>query len=383
MQLLIMRLYFTYSDFFVQRFMNLLIATGIYPPEIGGIATYAKELAHVLRERGHRVTVMTYGSQSSVSDDVIVVSKQGNILVRWSRYARALRCHAKDADAVIALSSVSVGIPVILARLKKSKKILRLGGDFFWERYTDAGGMKSLREWYETRWGFWRLVNTFIMGFILCSFDHIVYSTRFQQELHEEMYRSLPTHSVIDNAIPVARTTQHSQHDPFKILCMTRFVGFKNLFSLIDALHQLPSLHCTFVGSGPLELALRARVQALSLQNRVTRIPPVAGTQKGQIFNDHDLLVIPSTTEISPNTALEARASGLPVLLTTETGLSSTLTEGMVVRSLRTPTEIKDAIEEVLQSYSEIAHRAGMAPANRDWSVLASEWENLFTTLRR
>ena len=137
--------------------MNIILATGIYPPDIGGPATYVRALAEELVKKGNEVRVVTFGGQGRQEGqrgqqgwEVIAVSRSGGPLMRWWRYAKALRARGSEADVVIAFSSVSCGVPLWLAGLKKPKTILRLGGDFFWERYTDRGGMKSLREWYES-----------------------------------------------------------------------------------------------------------------------------------------------------------------------------------------------------------------------------------------
>ena len=39
--------------------MLVLIVTGIYPPDIGGPATHAADLAQTLRARGHEAFVVT------------------------------------------------------------------------------------------------------------------------------------------------------------------------------------------------------------------------------------------------------------------------------------------------------------------------------------
>ena len=44
--------------------MRILIATGIYPPDIGGPATYTKELAEELPKRGVSVQIITYGNET-------------------------------------------------------------------------------------------------------------------------------------------------------------------------------------------------------------------------------------------------------------------------------------------------------------------------------
>jgi hypothetical protein len=141
--------------------MKVVLATGIYHPDIGGPATYVRALAEEITKKGLEVSVITYRdirhqtldssftSRASSPWEVIHVPKSGGPLLRWWRYAKVLREHASDADAVVAFSSVSAGVPIMLAQLKKPRKILRLGGDFFWERYTDRGGQKNLREYHD------------------------------------------------------------------------------------------------------------------------------------------------------------------------------------------------------------------------------------------
>ena len=41
--------------------MKIVLATGIYPPMIGGPATYTHALAERLSASGHDITVITYG----------------------------------------------------------------------------------------------------------------------------------------------------------------------------------------------------------------------------------------------------------------------------------------------------------------------------------
>lgn len=358
--------------------MKIVLATGIYPPEIGGPATYVHRLARLLTERGAKVTVIAYGSSGEQDADipVIRVSRTGGPLSRWRRYARELKEHGKDADIVYAFSSVSCGVPLWLAGLKHPKKLLRLGGDFLWERYTDRGGDSSLRAWYKSEPWLKGMMNG-----VLRHFDHIVFSTEFQQTLYESSYARLPLHSVIENTLPEGVPVYHSPHDPFRLLFLGRFVSFKNLGSLILALHEAPGMSLTIAGSGPLEEALHALIQKEEMGDRVTIVPPVSGDAKQHLFLDHDLLVLPSYTEISPNTALEARAAGLPVLLTEETGLSTTLTTGAMLRTLRSPIEIAAALREARETYEPLAERAASPIPARTWDDLADEHMELFRNL--
>ena len=211
---------------------------------------------------------------------------------------------------------------------------------------------------------------------LLGTFDHIAFSTRFQEELYEQQFKTLPAHSVIENAVPSGEPILHTKHEPFRILFMGRFVGFKNLPVLIAAMTMLPEATLTLVGDGPLLGKLATRNQELA--TRVQFLPTVHGEEKQKIFAEHDLLVLPSLTEISPNVALEARAAGLPVLLTEETGLSEALRQGMVVRPLLTPERIAAAARNVIANYDFIARAAASPAPGRSWGQVAEEHIQLF-----
>ena len=282
--------------------LKIVLATGIYPPDLGGPATYVHALAKELHERGHAVTVVTYGMEGSRAKDqgsnaivVVVVSRSGGPLLRWLRYARALRRHAADADVIEAFSSISAGVPLLFARLSKPKRVLRLGGDFFWERYTDHGGMLGLRDWTALA-----PLHRRIMGAILRRFDHIVFSTAFQETLYRRHYPDLPPTSVVENAMPAhhAPRRAHRSHTPFRLLFVGRFVRFKNLEHLLFAMTHLPQATLTCVGDGPLRLRLCALAGQLGLENRVRILAPARGGEKEKLLAENIIIIVGEITDI-------------------------------------------------------------------------------------
>lgn len=367
--------------------MKVVLATGIYPPEIGGPATYVYHLAKGLKERGVKVQVIAYGEDggqqsarpflgAADADDCLRISRKGGPIMRWRRYAKALKEYGADADIVYCFSSVSCGVPLWMAGLKHPHTMLRLGGDFLWERYTDRGGTLGLCDWYASQPKFKGMMNG-----LLKQFDEIVFSTRFQEELYGKFYVQLPLHAVIENALPTGVPVHHQPHTPFRLLFLGRFVPFKNLGSLVLALKDLPDVTLTFAGEGPLRHQLQSLVAAEGLSDRVTFLLSQTGDAKQELFLDHDLLVLPSYTEISPNTALEARSTGLPVLLTAETGLSHTLTDGCMLRPLRSPLDIAHAVRESMENYETLADRASAPIPARTWDHVAEDHLQLFRNM--
>lgn len=360
--------------------MKIVLASGIYPPDLGGPATYVANLAREFARLGHDVTVVTYGEQNEERREgadqwwtVIVVQRKGGVLRRWRRYAWALRRAAAKADVVEAMSSISVGMPLWMSRVRHPKRILRLGGDFFWERYTDSGGVLPLAEWTAHA-----TIHRWIMARVLRTFDRIAFSTTMQQSLYTKHYGELPSSEVIENALPDGSLALHTRHEPLRILFLGRLVRFKNLAALLLATTDMDDVELTIAGDGPDALRLRTLAASLRLDSRVVFVPSAHGDEKTQLFEAHDLLIIPSITEISPNVALEARAAGLPVLLTDTTGLSEGLHEGMTIARLRSPSDIVSAIRDVIARYDEVASAAASPPPRRSWTDVAEEHVAMF-----
>jgi glycosyltransferase involved in cell wall biosynthesis len=362
--------------------MKIVLATGIYPPKIGGPATYSHQLADRLTKMDHQVTVVTYGDNVESGKWKVDIVSFGLPVLRWFRYAKKLKEVGKDADVVYAFSSISCGIPIILSGLK-CKHILRLGGDFFWERYTDGSGYRGLRDWYASKCPL-AFIGRRIMGRILRRFDYIVFSTDFQKDIYKDAYKKLPNNSVIENALEleiVVPMESHMKQDPFRLLFLGRFVNFKQIPLLVEAMTQIPDAVLTLVGEGPQDRMLRALVERLELDSRIRFVAPLSGKEKYEVFGTHDLLVLPSLTDISPNTALEARSVGLPVLITDQNGLSPHLRSGMSFADLSTVEKLVVEIERIQQGYSVIAESASKKIEGRSWGEVALETANLFATI--
>ena len=111
--------------------MRLVIATPLYPPQIGGPATYTSVLERGLPPRGIDVTVIKFG-------DVEHLPKLVRHLAYYRRVMRALR----GADLALALDPVSVGLPTMLAA-KRAKKpyVLKVVGDYAWEQGRQRAGV--------------------------------------------------------------------------------------------------------------------------------------------------------------------------------------------------------------------------------------------------
>jgi len=111
--------------------MKLVIATPLYPPEIGGPATYSKLLEEGLPAHGIEVELVKFSEVRHVPK-----------LIRHFAYYRRVLKAARHADAVLALDPVSVGLPAMHAARKAGKHFfVKIVGDYAWEQGTQRFGV--------------------------------------------------------------------------------------------------------------------------------------------------------------------------------------------------------------------------------------------------
>ncbi len=122
--------------------MKILIATPLYPPEIGGPATYATLLEKGLPAKGIEIELVKFSE----------VRHLPKFIRHYAYYRRVLRA-ARSADAVLALDPVSVGLPAMKAAKRVGKPfVVKIVGDYAWEQGQQRFGIiQTLDEFVKTK----------------------------------------------------------------------------------------------------------------------------------------------------------------------------------------------------------------------------------------
>ena len=104
-------------------------------------------------------------------------------------------CAFSDTSTSVKLSepsAVSAGVPLLLARLKKPRKLLRLGGDFLWESYTERTEERVLlKNFYPDTPNNWTAKEKQIFKLTkqaLHAASTIVFTTNWQRGIWAEPY---------------------------------------------------------------------------------------------------------------------------------------------------------------------------------------------------
>jgi glycosyltransferase involved in cell wall biosynthesis len=116
--------------------MKITVATPLYPPDIGGAASYIKELARRLSEK-HTVTVVTYGCLPEKVPGVAFISidKRQMLPLRLLRYTSALLRTLRKTDLLYAENGPSVELPLYLAGHISKKPFVMHIGDMATHKY--------------------------------------------------------------------------------------------------------------------------------------------------------------------------------------------------------------------------------------------------------
>ena len=138
-----------------------------------------------------------------------------------------------------------------------------------------------------------------------------------------------------------------------RVICVSRLIARKGIDYLIRALAALDStdISLTLVGTGNQEQPLKTLATDLGVADRIDFAGFVDHDAVAAWYQRHDVFVLPSLNEGMSNTALEAMACGLPLLMT-DTGGASELLEDKVNGFLLRQRDAED-IARRLRAYAE------------------------------
>ena len=338
--------------------MNVLVVSGIWPPDVGGPASHAPELAAFLRSRGHGVEVVTTADVAPESPDfpIHAVLRSTPVGVRHARVAALVARRARSADVVYATSMISrAGLGSTLAR---RPLVLKLVADAAYERAKRQGLFAgSLAEFQEARG---RRIASLRLArdLALRRASHVVCPSAFLRELSLDWGLAAEKVTVVPNAIPplpalraAAEVRGELDLAPPLLAFAGRINAQKALDVLLEALAQVDGPTLALAGDGPERERLEARATELELGDRVRFLGARTRTEVLELFAAADAAVLTSAWENFPHTVVEALAVGTPVLGTAVGGVAEVVRDGE--NGLLVPPGDPSAFADALRRYLE------------------------------
>ncbi len=305
--------------------MRIILATPIYPPEIGGPATYTKELATRLA-KAEQITIVTYADEAQVIEGtkLVLVAKSQGIFSRLTQFFFALLREGRKAQVIYVQNAVAAGLPAVLAgMLLKKPVVLKFVGDEAWERAAQAGKTKKdLANFLASPEGGYKTsLFISIQRFVLNHATAVVPPSQFLGEMITTYY-GVPQEkvSVNYNAFEGAPVSGELSRKPHQILSVGRLVSWKHVDGIMRALkivkNAYPDATLVVAGRGPEEASLAKLAQELGLSDAVEFKGALAREEVSTLEAQSGLMILNSTYEGLPHIALEAFAARTPLIAT-------------------------------------------------------------------
>ncbi len=330
--------------------MKILITTGIYPPEIGGPATYSKLLFDELPKRGFEVKVLSFG-------EVRYLPK----IIRHIVYFFKILRRGQTADIIYAQDPVSVGLPTMLAnKILRKRFFIRIAGDYAWEQGVQRFGVTDDLDTFSAKlkgYSFFTQLLKKIQTKVARSADVIVVPSYYFKTIIINWGIRSEKINVIYNGIEISQNlgVRHLSGEGKVLLSVGRLVpwkGFKVLIETMpDILREIPKAKLVIVGSGPQKEELEKIIEKLGLQDKIILTGQLQRQEVLEQMKKTNIFVLNTQYEGFAHLLLEASNIKIPIITTNIGGnpeLIRNNKEGILVQP-NDKEAIKNAVVKILQ----------------------------------
>ncbi|MCP4400617.1 MAG: glycosyltransferase family 4 protein [bacterium] len=342
--------------------MNICLITGIFPPDIGGPATYVSRLAESLCREHHKICVITLGNETSEHPfPVKRVSRSLPVFFRLPLLCVLLLLYGWKSQIWyingLELPSVLVG------KLLRKRLVMKIVGDYAWERAMNRDVTSDSIDDFQQKTQSSRQVNIHktLRAWLARQVDTIVTPSRYLKQLVGGWGVPAENIHVIYNAVEGLQRPLRPRREIRKelniaecdqlLVTVGRLVRWKGIDSLIRALAQFDSsVKLLIVGDGPEKNKLTELTRAFNLTRRVKFLGKSGRNQVLDYIHASDLFVLNTGYEGFSHVLLEAMMVGCPVLTTAVCGNPELVThhENGIFIQVDSPEELQEQMQQVL-----------------------------------
>lgn len=298
--------------------MKLLLVTNIFPPIIGGPATFIDNLAHDFTRRGATVTVVCSSFGEDPNDDARpfrVLRCDISNRYRYEIVVRAVLAKQLARHRAVLVNGLETYVEPLARRLRR-EYVIKVVGDPVWEAARNEGSTDLPFDEFQAadiadprtvaaaakRNRYLRSARTVVtpsdyLGDVVARWG-----------IPRSGLRTIPN-GVVPN--PSIRPSPRRPDETMRILFVGRLTNWKGIETVLLALPQLPGVQLTIVGSGPEGPLLRELTRQLALDDRVTFTGRLSSVETEAQMSAAHVLVLPSCYEGLSHTLLEAGERGL------------------------------------------------------------------------
>jgi len=317
--------------------LKILITVGIFPPDIGGPASFVPKIAELYSNSGHDVTVVCLTDRKQTDNlnfKVVRILRNQNLLIRWIKTVSQIIRQGYNAD----LFFVN-GLPMesYIANIFTRKKLIRkIVGDWAWERGMNKKIVnESFDEFQNNRHNLHLEIAKFSRGWTATKADLIITPSNHLKNVVKGWGVKENSIKVIYNGTKLKNKPDpivDQPNDYLKLITVGRLAPWKNIDIIIEALSDYKKANQNFifyiVGSGPEEIKLKKLVNDLDLENFVTFTGQLQKDDLNYYLQKSDIYIQASSYEGLPHVILEAMSHNLSIISTPIGGTNEVIQDG-------------------------------------------------------
>lgn len=367
--------------------MELAFFSDSYRPTHDGVAAVVEGLATELGQLGHGVRVFAPNPVKGAApyeetvNGIAVIRSRSLPVPRYGEYRWALfpfpqlrhRGWRREIDVVHLHTPGIMGTAGFLAARRFDKPLVGTFHTNVWAMRTSFAADPLTRLFFRAAW--WYTLGTYWR----C--DRTTAPTAEAARTLEQATGKPFRHpvEVVPNGIEVDRFRPGLASPDWRTRCglpdvplltyLGRLTVDKGVHRFLDAVEHLAPdrpLAAVVAGVGPEEAAVRERLRAGPLARVARYVGPVAEEEKPALLAQSSLYVLPSTSDTSSVSTLEAMAAGATCVASDQGGLPDVVRDGRTGRVV--PLDPPGALPEVLaELLDDPAQRARLARAGREY----------------
>ena len=317
--------------------MKILITVGIFPPDIGGPASFVPKIAELYSNSEHDVTVVCLTDRKQTDNynfKVVRILRNQNLLIRWIKTVSQIIRHGYNADLLFVN-----GLPMesYIANIFTRKKLIRkIVGDWAWERGMNKKIInESFDEFQNKKHNLHLEIAKFSRGWTATKADLVITPSNHLKNVVKGWGVKENCIKVIYNGTKLINKLDSIDDQPFdhfKFITVGRLAPWKNIDIIIEALSDYKKVNQNFifyiVGSGPDEIKLKQLVEDLDLENFITFTGQLQKDDLNYYLQKSDIYIQASSYEGLPHVILEAMSHSLSIISTPIGGTNEIIQDG-------------------------------------------------------
>ena len=302
--------------------MKVLVTVGIFPPDIGGPATFVPKIVNYFQnELDYEIEILTLsdGKNLDIKDRFFVkrIDRNLPIIYRWLKTIFTIYKLGKNKDLIFVNG---LGTESTIANIFLKKKIIRkIVGDPVWERAYNKGKVsENFDEFQVKNYGFSISLQKKVRNFSIKNSDIVITPSQHLKNfiLNLGFKNKIET---IHNGITIPEeSAKKFTNDQTNITIVSRLVTHKNIEKIIAAISDLNNslIKLNIIGDGPELDQLQSIASRSNNKENVIFHGKLHRDDINSIFLKSDIYVQASNYEGLPHSLLEAMSYGIPVLCT-------------------------------------------------------------------